>query len=292
MPSGLPGPSYKDHSVLRLSASDNLKYERDKIEILNAQADAKVTVLGNNSGLGRLQGAIEPSSCLAFDTGVDLGFRERVRLAAGWDAANASGEVGDLKANGRPRMFWIKFLDVHGNGVPLASALTLSVSTSMGRLGLDSNSTREDDWQRSATLTASEGEQRSSPVYVRLGSGDSGNGVMSVKVKLSNTPIHDSDIPFKATLTEWQMLSWIIAGGMVWWLASFLLDRIKKRKISSGEVGWTLLAVVVISIVAWRVDPSKVTAGLVDRTTNAGVFWYGLIVSAMGLDGLIKKLVP
>jgi hypothetical protein len=288
------GELWKGKLVLRMKPDGVLRFEPQKIEIADGEADAAVTVRGTNLGLGRVRGDVDgwPSKCAGIDTPVDLGFRQRVRLVSSLSRGNTSGAAKDLKAGDTPEMFWIQFVDAQNNPIAIASGLTVNLRTSLGRFGLRKDSSQLQDWDASLPVAANEGRSASEPVYLKLEKTDSGPGVMDVNISISGKTVHDAKIDFKSDLSAMPLFLWILGGSLVWTLISFVLDRVKKRTFSSGEIAWSLVATIAISVLAYFLDGSKLTAGLIDRSTSAGAFQYGIIVAAIGLDGIVKKLVP
>ncbi len=189
-------------------------------------------------------------------------------------------------------MFWLQFVDAHDKEVTVPLTLTVVLETSLGKLGTRKESTEERDWTSKLPTQVMQGRSTSEPVYLRLKKGDSGPGVMDVAVTMSNETIHEAKIRFKSDLYGWTLLGCIVAGSLLWTAISFLLDRIKKRAFSSTEVLLSIGGALVIAIVAYFIDPSRVSSGLVDKSTLEGALQYGVIVSAIGLDGIIKKFTP
>lgn len=295
------GQLWRGDLVLRLNPDDALSYQdmhgaelRDfVIPLHNGAADLQVIVLGTNPGLGRLSGDIVgwPSDC-SLDLPVNLGFGGHVRLESAPAGLNADNSPIERQAGERPRRFSILFKDMQGKPFELPGDLTLDLTTTLGRFGQDPDSKKPDEWKRSLPVAGSRSNSHSEPIYLKLDRDDAGDGTVDVNVKISGTQIYSTTIDFHVMLNDWALFRWILYGCLSWWVVSFVLDRVKKRSLSWVDVIWSLVAAVVMAFLAFRVDPTRLVTGLVDKTTTRGAFQYGMLVCAVGLDGLLKKIVP
>jgi hypothetical protein len=56
---------------------------------------------------------------------------------------------------------------------------------------------------------------------------------------------------------------WIFFGSVAWWFVSFVLDRVKQRKVAVVEVVWSLVAAVAMASLAFFPNPARFIASLV-----------------------------
>ena len=249
----------------------------------------KLDVNGPNQGIVFLQGKASawPEGCTALQLPVDTGLKDVARLNSDLITTDPSSGAREHLVGGDEKTFTILFKTLAGNDLDLGAPVTLALeATSDATLSTDRHK-----WDRRAIVSAHNNNPRSETVFLKLPNHSVKDAVIYVQVRRASGDrvLLSGQINFDCDYPWWARLLAILAGCSLYALIEALSSK-GLGKFTWKGFGIKLTLTLLLGLLAFVVEDTKILGFDVDKTTIKGNVLFGVLVGCLSLEGLINRI--